>query len=81
LGNSSNHGDFKDLSNLGNITEHDDQMFLEAFSAQAGGDGITQLERDPELLMGKFEDSFGPAGSGEDLFRNGAESDVFFGSP
>jgi regulatory protein SWI5 len=56
-------------------------MFLEAFSAQAGGDDITQLERDPELLMGKFEDSFGTAGSGEDLFRNGAESDVFFGSP
>lgn len=81
LDNSSNHGDFKDLSNLGNITEHDDQMFLEAFSAQAGGDDITQLERDPELLMGKFEDSFGTAGSGEDLFRNGAESDVFFGSP
>lgn len=81
LDSSSNHGDFKDLSTLGNITENEDQMFLEAFSAEAGTDGITQLERDPELLMGKFEDAFGAAGNGEDLFRNGAESDVFFGSP
>jgi regulatory protein SWI5 len=81
LDHTSNHGDFKDLSSLGNITEHDDEMFLEAFSAQAGTDGITQLERDPDLLMGKFEDAFGAAGGSEDLFRNGAESDVFFGSP
>ena len=81
LDNSSNQGDFKDLSALGNIAEHDDEMFLEAFSAQAGSGGITQLERDPDLLMGKFEDAFGAAGSGEDLFRNGAETDVFFGSP
>jgi regulatory protein SWI5 len=81
LDNSSNHGDFKDLSGLGNIAEHDDQMFLEAFTAQAGGEGITQLERDPDLLMGKFEDAFGSSGGGDDLFRNGAETDVFFGSP
>lgn len=81
LDHTSNHGDFKDLSSLENITEHDDEMFLEAFSAQAGTDNITQLERDPDLLMGKFEDAFGATGGSEDLFRNGSESDVFFGSP
>ena len=81
LDNSSNRGDFKHLATLGDITENEDQMFLEVFSAQAGIDGITQLERDPELLMGKFEDTFGAAGNSEDLFHNGAESDVFFGSP
>lgn len=81
MDSSSSHGEFKDLSTLSNIAEHDDQMFLEAFSAQAGSHGISQLERDPELLMAKFDDSFGTAGNGEDLFRNGAENDVFFGSP
>jgi regulatory protein SWI5 len=81
LDQASNHGDFKDLSTLGNISEHDDEMFLEAFSAQAVSDGITQLERDPDLLMGKFDDAFGTAVSGEDMFRNGGEGDVFFGSP
>jgi regulatory protein SWI5 len=81
LDHTSNHGDFKDLSTLGNISEHDDEMFLEAFSAQTCSDGTSQLERDPDLLMGKFEDAFGAAGSGEDLFRNGSENDIFFGSP
>jgi regulatory protein SWI5 len=69
--------DLVNLSSLANISEHDDDMFLSAFSAAAAND-MTTLERDPDLLMGKFEDTFGVGGN-EDLFRN--EGDVFFGSP
>ncbi|KAH7395543.1 hypothetical protein BKA64DRAFT_708939 [Cadophora sp. MPI-SDFR-AT-0126] len=69
------------LNGLGNISEHDDEMFLEAFSAAAAnhlnGD-MTALEREPDLLMGKFEDAFA-AHDADDLFRN--SEDVFFGSP
>jgi len=65
-------------SGLSNISEHDDEMFLEAFSAASNHDGMTQLEKDPDLLMGKFEDPFSPSG-GDEMFR--AETDVFFGSP
>jgi regulatory protein SWI5 len=71
------------MNSLANISEHDDEMFLEAFAAASNGTmgdslGLTTLEREPDLLMNKFEDAFASADSG-DLFRNG--DDVFFGSP
>lgn len=72
-------------NSLANISEHDDEMFLEAFASNGTmgdglgiGMGMTTLEREPELLMGKFEEAFVNA-EGDDLFRNG--DDVFFGSP
>ena len=74
---ASNHGDgLGNLSGLQSISEHDDEMFLQAFAAASND--ISQLERNPTLLMGKFDDSFG-ATEGDDLFK--ANSDVFFGSP
>jgi regulatory protein SWI5 len=83
--NGSQHGDGMNLNlnGLTNISEHDDEMFLEAFAAASNGtigDGMamTALERDPDLLMSKFEDAFTNA-ENEDLFRN--NDDVFFGSP
>ncbi len=63
--------------NLGSLSEHDDEMFFEAFATGTAGD-MTTLERDPGLLMEKYEDAFSNAG-GNDLFRDG--EDVFFGSP
>lgn len=79
---TSNGVDFKDLSalanGLSNISEHDDEMFLEAFSVAANNDSMTQLEKDPNMLMGKFDDPFSPSG-GDDMFRG--ETDMFFGSP
>ncbi|KAH8687107.1 hypothetical protein BGZ60DRAFT_392842 [Tricladium varicosporioides] len=78
LESMSSHGEeLTNISALANISEHDDEMFLEAFAA-ANTSEMTQLERDPDLLMGKFEDVFGN-NSGEELFRD--EADVFFGSP
>ena len=79
----NNNGDvFKDLSalasGLSNISEHDDELFLEAFSAAANNESMTQLEKDPELLMSKFEDHFSPVG-GDNMFRG--ETNMFFGSP
>ncbi|KUJ10789.1 uncharacterized protein LY89DRAFT_595728 [Mollisia scopiformis] len=76
---SSTHGDQMalNLSSLANISEHDDEMFLEAFAAANNGE-MTSLERDPDLLMGKFDDAFVNT-SGDDLFRN--NEDMFFGSP
>jgi regulatory protein SWI5 len=65
------------MGSLANISEHDDEMFLEAFAAASNGE-MTGLESGEGLLMGKFEDAFENAG-GEDLFRN--SEDVFFGSP
>ena len=65
------------LTGLANISEHDDEMFLEAFAVASNND-MTQLERDPDLLLGKFDDAFG-TGGGDDMFRSG--EDVFFGSP
>jgi regulatory protein SWI5 len=65
------------MSGLTNISEHDDEMFLEAFAAASNSE-MTTLERDPELLLGKFDDSFGNVDN-DDLFRN--SEDVFFGSP
>jgi regulatory protein SWI5 len=65
------------MGGLPNISEQDDEMFLEAFAAASNGE-MTTLERDPELLMGKFDDSFGNVDT-DDLFRN--TEDVFFGSP
>jgi regulatory protein SWI5 len=65
------------MTGMSHISEHDDEMFLEAFAAASTG-GLTTLERDPDLLMGKFEDAFSGA-AGDDLFRN--SEDVFFGSP
>jgi regulatory protein SWI5 len=65
------------MTGMGNISEHDDEMFLEAFAAASNG-GLTTLERDPELLMAKFDDAFSNT-AGDDLFRN--SEDVFFGSP
>ncbi|KAG9246165.1 hypothetical protein BJ878DRAFT_417549 [Calycina marina] len=44
--------------NLANISEHDDEMFLEAFSTAPGNDSMTTLERDPGLLLRKLEDEF-----------------------
>lgn len=67
----SNSGE---LSNLPNITEQDD-MFLEAFATT----GSSQLEREPDLLIGKFDSMFGVANDNAGLFRT--EEDVFFGSP
>jgi regulatory protein SWI5 len=73
---TSNHGDeMANVTGLANISEHDDEMFLEAFSAASNE--MTQLERDPDLLLGKFDDAFGT--SGDEMFRGG--EDVFFGSP
>lgn len=65
----------EDLSklSLANISEVDDEMFLEAF---ANSGGMSALERDPGCLMGKFEDSYG---NDSDIFRD--TEDVFFGSP
>jgi len=63
--------------NMPNMSEHDDEMFLEAFAA-ASDNNLTTLERDPDLLMAKFDDAFTTA-AGDELFRNG--EDVFFGSP
>lgn len=79
LETSSQHGDQlnMNLSSLANISEHDDEMFLEAFAAARSSE-MTTLERDPDLLMGKFEDAFANT-SGDDLFRN--NEDMFFGSP
>jgi regulatory protein SWI5 len=78
---TSNNDDFKDLSalanGLSNISEHDDEMFLEAFAA-ASNDSMTQLDKEPDMILGKFEDPFSPS-AGDDMFRS--ESDVFFGSP
>jgi regulatory protein SWI5 len=78
LENTSNHGDeMANLTGLTNISEHDDEMFLEAFAA-ASNNEMTQLERDPDLLLGKFDDTF-CANGGDEMFRAG--EDVFFGSP
>ncbi|RFU29252.1 hypothetical protein B7463_g7096, partial [Scytalidium lignicola] len=66
-----NHG--LDLSSI--MASQNDDMFLDAF---ATSNDMTQLERDPSLLLGKFDDGFDPAGSDE-MFRN--DADVFFGSP
>jgi regulatory protein SWI5 len=83
--NGSQHGDemHMNMNGLANISEHDDEMFLEAFAAASNGTmgdglGMSTLEREPELLMGKFEEAFVSAES-EDMFRN--SEDVFFGSP
>lgn len=76
LDNSSNHGDA--MTGLANISEHDDDMFLQAFASSNAND-LTQLERDPDLLMGKLEDVFANAAN-EDLFKD--DVDLFsFGSP
>lgn len=73
----SNHGDeMINLSALTNISNHDDELFLDAFATQDTND-LTQLERDPDLLLGKFDDTFGSANN-DDLFKE--EGDVFFGS-
>lgn len=65
------------LNSLANISEHDDEMFLEAFAAASSG----EMNEPGDLLMGKFEDAFGNSTGGDesDLFRN--SEDVFFGSP
>jgi len=54
-------------------------MFLEAFAAAAASNGMSQLERDPDLLMGKFDSMFAAATENDEMFRS--EEDVFFGSP
>lgn len=75
----NNQHEALNLGGLANISEADDEMFLEAFAAANNGDStMTTLERDPELLMGKFDESFSNT-NGDDLFRN--NEDVFFGSP
>ncbi|KAG0647399.1 Metallothionein expression activator [Hyphodiscus hymeniophilus] len=70
----SNHDDALKLTSLANIAEHDDEMFLEAFR----NNEMTQLERDPDLLLGKFDDTFA-VNESDEMFHGG--EDVFFGSP
>lgn len=65
-------GDDLSKLSLANISECDDEMFLEAF---ANSGGMSALERDPGLLLGKFDESY----NGDDMFRD--TEDVFFGSP
>ena len=77
MDNISNHEEGLQSLTLANISEHDDEMFLEAFAA-AGATGISQLERDSDMLMSKFDDNFANTSS-EDIFKD--EADVFFGSP
>ncbi|KAG9236044.1 hypothetical protein BJ875DRAFT_372953 [Amylocarpus encephaloides] len=74
---ASNHGDTMNSLSLSNISEHDDEMFLEAFAA-ANTNNLSQLERNPDLLLSKFDDSFSGENN-EDLFK--VEADTFFGSP
>ncbi|RDL32666.1 C2H2 and C2HC zinc finger [Venustampulla echinocandica] len=77
MDNISNHGDeMINLTTLTNISNHDDELFLEAFTTEDTND-LTQLERDPDLLLGKFDEAFGSV-SNDDLFKE--EGDVFFGS-
>ena len=71
LDSTSPNGDFKQMS-LANISEDDDEMFLEAFAAAPGNDSMTHLERDPGVLMAKFEEEFVSSGDYES---------AFFGSP
>jgi regulatory protein SWI5 len=74
----SNHGDeMAKLTEFANIHDHDDEMFLDAF-ATAGNHNMTSLERDPDLLLGKFDDAYSTNG-GDEMFC--AADDVFFGSP
>ena len=79
LESGSQHGEIiqMNMTGMAAISEHDDEMFLEAFAAASNG-SLTTLERDPDLLMGKFDDAFNNT-AGDDLFRN--NEDVFFGSP
>ena len=79
LESGSQHGENiqMNMTGMAAISEHDDEMFLEAFAAASNG-SLTTLERDPDLLMGKFDDAFNNT-AGDDLFRN--NEDVFFGSP
>ncbi|KAI9822111.1 MAG: Metallothionein expression activator [Thelocarpon impressellum] len=70
---ASSRGDLADFG-LPDITEQVDEMFLDF--ANAAGDGLTTLEKDPGmLLMDKFEDAFG----GDNMFQDdGATSGMFF---
>ncbi|XMA13962.1 hypothetical protein WAI453_006753 [Rhynchosporium graminicola] len=64
------------LNGLANISEHDDELFLEAFAAASSNVGVGSGEM-MDMGMGKFEDVFVDCGEG-DVFRS---EDVFFGSP
>ncbi|KAH8819447.1 hypothetical protein F5884DRAFT_660933 [Xylogone sp. PMI_703] len=66
-----NHG--LDLTSI--MADQNDDLFLDAFAAS---NEMTQLERDPSLLLGKLEDGFDAMGADE-MFRN--DADMFFGSP
>jgi len=72
LDNMSNPEEDLSKLSLANIAEAD-EMFLEAFG---NGTDMTALERDPSLLLGKFEDAYNQSA---DMFAD--PSDVFFGSP
>lgn len=88
--NGEQHGDamqinmHMELDSLANISEHDDEMFLEAFAQAAGGNGTMgeglglTMEGESELMMEKFKSVFEGA-ENDELFRN--SDDVFFGSP
>jgi regulatory protein SWI5 len=76
IDNTSNHGDGLHSLSLANISEHDDEMFLEAFAA-AGATDMSQLERDPDLLFNKFDDTYANT-STEELF---GDEGGFFGIP
>ena len=74
---TSNRDDEMRIISLTDINEHDDEMFLGGIVAETS-DEMTQLERDPDLLLGKFDDTFRDDG-GNEMFHGG--EDVFFGSP
>lgn len=60
---------FKPMT-LAGISEHGDDMFLNGFVAAANPDGMSQLERDPGVLLGKF-DEFVSGGDYESPFFAG----------
>ncbi|PBP20035.1 C2H2 transcription factor Swi5 [Diplocarpon rosae] len=70
----SPNGDMNDLNGLANISEHEDEMFLEAFAAASSG----AMAAEPDFSMSKFGDAY-PDAEGVDLFSH--SDDVFFCSP
>ncbi|PBP21121.1 C2H2 transcription factor Swi5 [Diplocarpon rosae] len=70
----SQNGDINNLNGLTNISEHEDEMFLEAFAAANSG----TMTAEPDFSMSKFGDAY-PNAEGVDLFSH--SDDVFFCSP
>lgn len=65
---------FAQLHNI-DLSDAADDMFLENFGSSTNM-GMSLLEQDPDMLLGKFDESFGVVN--DDMMR---ECDVFFGSP